>query len=151
MSPASKKPAMLVYHHFPNAKGTMRRDEESGALIAEGAVVVGDVRLARDVNVWFGCVLRGDDEPITVGEATNLQDGTIVHVDFGVPTMIGRRVTIGHRALIHGAIIAREMQIPCVNGIARAVDLLPDGEIVTVDGHLGIVTIGPPEFDLELR
>jgi pyruvate,water dikinase len=53
--------------------------------------------------------------------------------------------------LIHGAIIAREMQIPCVNGIARAVDLLPDGEIVTVDGHLGIVTVGPPEFDLELR
>jgi pyruvate,water dikinase len=53
--------------------------------------------------------------------------------------------------LIHGAIIAREMQIPCVNGIARAVDQLQDGEIVTVDGYLGIVTVGPPEFDLELR
>jgi pyruvate,water dikinase len=53
--------------------------------------------------------------------------------------------------LIHGAIIAREMQIPCVNGIARAPELLDDGEIVTVDGHLGIVTVGPPEFDLELR
>jgi pyruvate,water dikinase len=53
--------------------------------------------------------------------------------------------------LIHGAIIAREMQIPCVNGIANAVDLLEDGQIVTVDGHLGIVTVGPPEFELELR
>ena len=53
--------------------------------------------------------------------------------------------------LIHGAIIAREMHVPCVNGIARAVDLLEDGEIVTVDGHLGIVTVGPPEFELELR
>jgi pyruvate,water dikinase len=53
--------------------------------------------------------------------------------------------------LIHGAIIAREMQIPCVNGIAGAVDLLEDGEIATVDGHLGIVTVGPPEFDLELK
>jgi phosphoenolpyruvate synthase/pyruvate phosphate dikinase len=53
--------------------------------------------------------------------------------------------------LIHGAIIAREMQIPCVNGIAGAVDLLEDGQIVTVDGHLGIVTVGRPEFDLELR
>lgn len=53
--------------------------------------------------------------------------------------------------LIHGAIIAREMQIPCVNGIAHAPDILGDGEIVTVDGHLGIVTVGPPEFDLELR
>jgi pyruvate,water dikinase len=53
--------------------------------------------------------------------------------------------------LIHGAIIAREMQIPCVNGIAQAVDLLEDGQIATVDGHLGIVTVGLPEFDLELR
>ena len=53
--------------------------------------------------------------------------------------------------LIHGAIIAREMRIACVNGIARAVDLLQDGQIVTVDGHLGIVTVGPPEFDLELK
>jgi len=52
--------------------------------------------------------------------------------------------------LIHGAIIAREMGIPCVNGVARAVDQLRDGDVVTVDGHLGIVTVGPPEFDLEL-
>jgi phosphohistidine swiveling domain-containing protein len=52
--------------------------------------------------------------------------------------------------LIHGAIIAREMGIPCVNGVARAVEQLRDGDLVTVDGHLGIVTIGPPEFDLEL-
>ncbi|MDZ7617605.1 MAG: PEP-utilizing enzyme, partial [Patescibacteria group bacterium] len=52
--------------------------------------------------------------------------------------------------LIHGAIIARELGIPCVNGIAGAVDLLNDGDLVTVDGYLGIVTVGPPEFDLEL-
>jgi phosphohistidine swiveling domain-containing protein len=51
--------------------------------------------------------------------------------------------------LIHGAIIARELGIPCVNGIANAVDLLHDGELVTVDGYLGIVTVGPPEFELE--
>jgi pyruvate,water dikinase len=51
--------------------------------------------------------------------------------------------------LIHGAIIARELGIPCVNGIANAVELLEDGEIVTVDGYLGIVTVGPPEFELE--
>jgi pyruvate,water dikinase len=52
--------------------------------------------------------------------------------------------------LIHGAIIARELGIPCVNGVARAVEQLRDGDVVTVDGHLGIVTVGPPEFDLEL-
>jgi pyruvate,water dikinase len=53
--------------------------------------------------------------------------------------------------LIHGAIIARELGVPCVNGVAAAVDMLRDGEIVTVDGHLGIVTVGAPEFDLELK
>jgi pyruvate,water dikinase len=52
--------------------------------------------------------------------------------------------------LIHGAIIARELGIPCVNGVRDAADVLHDGEAVTVDGNLGIVTVGPPEFDLEL-
>jgi pyruvate,water dikinase len=52
--------------------------------------------------------------------------------------------------LIHGAIIARELGIPCVNGVAGIVEMLRDGDIVTVDGHLGIVTVGAPEFDLEL-
>jgi pyruvate,water dikinase len=53
--------------------------------------------------------------------------------------------------LIHGAIIARELGIPCVNGVSDAVLQFDDGEIVTVDGHLGIVTVGAPEFDLEAR
>jgi pyruvate,water dikinase len=52
--------------------------------------------------------------------------------------------------LIHGAIIARELGIPCVNGVAGVIEMLRDGDIVTVDGHLGIVTVGAPEFDLEL-
>jgi pyruvate,water dikinase len=53
--------------------------------------------------------------------------------------------------LIHGAIIARELGIPCVNGVTHVVDLLQDGDVVTVDGHLGIVTIGPPDFSPELK
>jgi pyruvate,water dikinase len=53
--------------------------------------------------------------------------------------------------LIHGAIIARELGIPCVNGIVGVMELVADGDLVTVDGHLGIVTVGPPEFDLELE
>ena len=53
--------------------------------------------------------------------------------------------------MIHGAIIAREMKIPCVNGIVDVMETLADGDFVTVDGHLGIVRVGPPEFDLELE
>ena len=75
------------------------------AWVAPGAVLVGDVRLDALASVWFGCVLRGDLEPIEVGERSNVQDGTIVHVDRGYPARIGRRVTIGHRCVIHGCTI----------------------------------------------
>ncbi len=88
----------------PNMKGRFRR-LEGGALVAEGVVLVGDLRLAADANLWFGTVLRGDDEPIEVGEATNIQDGCVVHVDIGHPTRIGKRVSIGHKAMIHGCTI----------------------------------------------
>ena len=59
----------------------------------------------RESSVWYQCVLRGDVSTITVGERTNLQDGTIVHADPGFPTVIGSDVTMGHGAIIHGAII----------------------------------------------
>lgn len=73
--------------------------------IAPGAHVVGDVRLGRDVGIWFGAVLRGDNEPINLGDGTNIQEHAIVHTDLGYPAMIGAHVTIGHRAMIHGCAI----------------------------------------------
>lgn len=78
------------------------------AFIAPGAVVLGDVTLEADASVWYGCVLRGDMDRIVVGEATNVQDGTVVHVDAGRPALIGARVGIGHRAVIHGCTIEDE-------------------------------------------
>ncbi len=75
------------------------------AFIAPGAVLVGDVTVEDDASVWYGCILRGDIEPITVGARSNLQDGTIVHVDPGYPAVIGPDVTIGHRAVIHGCVL----------------------------------------------
>jgi carbonic anhydrase/acetyltransferase-like protein (isoleucine patch superfamily) len=91
----------------------MRSDEGKGflandldlapdAFVAPGAVVVGRVRLGSEASVWYGCVLRGDIEPITIGERTNIQDGTVVHVDDDLPTIVGARVTVGHKALVHG-------------------------------------------------
>ncbi len=78
---------------------------DATAFVAPGAVVVGRVTLGAGASVWYGCVLRGDIEPITVGPRTNVQDLTVVHVDGGYPAVIGADVTIGHRCLVHGAVL----------------------------------------------
>ena len=73
------------------------------AWIAPTAVLVGDVEIGSQANVWFGCILRGDINHIRIGARTNLQDGTVVHVDVGpYPAIIGSGVTVGHLALVHG-------------------------------------------------
>ena len=75
------------------------------AFVAPGATVVGEVTLGEHASVWFGTVVRGDGAPITVGAHSNLQDLTLVHVDEDAPTVVGERVTVGHRAIIHGCTI----------------------------------------------
>jgi carbonic anhydrase/acetyltransferase-like protein (isoleucine patch superfamily) len=75
------------------------------AYIHPAAVVTGDVTLGARVSVWPTAVIRGDSDSIAIGDDSNVQDGTVVHVDHGVPTRIGRRVAIGHRAIVHGATI----------------------------------------------
>lgn len=73
-----------------------------GAFVAETAVLIGDVVVGRDASIWYGCVLRGDGNFIRVGDRTNVQDGTIVHIATDAfPTLIGAGVTIGHSATIH--------------------------------------------------
>lgn len=81
------------------------------AYIAPSATVVGDVTLEADASVWYGCMLRGDIAPITVGAGTNIQDLTVVHVDPERGTVIGPRVGIGHRAIIHGCTVEEECLI----------------------------------------
>ena len=72
------------------------------AWIALGAVVIGDVEIGANANIWFGCVIRGDVQSIRIGESTNVQDGTVIHVTRGDgPTIIGKGITIGHSALLH--------------------------------------------------
>jgi carbonic anhydrase/acetyltransferase-like protein (isoleucine patch superfamily) len=75
------------------------------AFIAPGAVVLGDVTLGARASVWYGAVLRGDMDAIRVGEDSNIQDGTVVHVDQGLPARIGARVGVGHRAILHGCTV----------------------------------------------
>ncbi len=79
------------------------------AFVAPGAVIAGDVEVHENASVWYGCVLRGDENKIIVGKGSNVQDGTIIHVDNpdwnGLPTLIGENVLIGHKCLLHGATI----------------------------------------------
>ena len=73
--------------------------------VAENAIVLGNVKLCKDSSIWFGAVLRGDFEMITVGERSNVQDGSVLHTDIGFPVVIGKDVTIGHKATVHGCSI----------------------------------------------
>jgi carbonic anhydrase/acetyltransferase-like protein (isoleucine patch superfamily) len=84
---------------------------DSSAWIAPNAVVVGDVSIGQEASVWFGCVLRGDMEPIVVGDRSNVQDLTLVHVDDDLPTVIGSDTTIGHNCVIHGCEIGNHVLI----------------------------------------
>lgn len=73
--------------------------------VAPNAVMIGDVTLGEDSSVWYLSVVRADSDAITIGDRTNIQDGTIIHVDAGQPCSIGDQVSIGHRAVLHGCTI----------------------------------------------
>ncbi|NIT61724.1 MAG: gamma carbonic anhydrase family protein, partial [Aliifodinibius sp.] len=75
------------------------------AFIAKGAQIVGDVRLKAEASVWYNSVLRGDINYISIGQKTNIQDGTIVHLENDLPCIVGENVTVGHGAILHGCTI----------------------------------------------
>lgn len=75
------------------------------AWLAPSATLIGDVHILAGASVWFGAVLRGDMDRIELGEGSNLQDNVVVHTDFGIPTIVGRNVGVGHLAIIHGATV----------------------------------------------
>ena len=75
---------------------------DESAFVAESADIVGKVNIEKNSNIWYGTVLRADDNYINVGENTNIQDGSVVHISEGHPTIIGKNVTIGHKSIIHG-------------------------------------------------
>jgi carbonic anhydrase/acetyltransferase-like protein (isoleucine patch superfamily) len=91
--------------HWDWAGITAQPIVDPSAWIAPNAVVMGRVRLKAKSSVWYGCVLRGDQEWIEVGEESNVQDGSILHVDEGYPCILGNRVTLGHRAVVHGSVV----------------------------------------------
>ncbi len=83
----------------------------AGAWVADSAQVIGAVRLGENASVWFGTVVRGDTESITIGAGSNVQDASVLHADFGKPLVIGERVTVGHKVMLHGCTIGDESLI----------------------------------------
>ena len=75
------------------------------AWVADSAQVMGDVTLAADSSVWFGAIIRGDTDRISVGAGTNIQDGSVLHADHGMPLTIGDNVTVGHQVMLHGCTV----------------------------------------------
>ena len=75
------------------------------AFVAESADLIGAVDVGKDASIWYQVVIRADDEPVTIGAETNVQDGSIIHIDAGMSTVLGKGVTVGHRAIVHGAVV----------------------------------------------
>ena len=87
-----------MIHNFKNNTPTLHKD----SWVASNAVLIGKVILKKDANVWFNVVLRGDIEPITIGERSNVQDGSVFHTDPDCPLTLGKGVTVGHMVMLHG-------------------------------------------------
>ena len=121
--------------------GELSPQLQEGVWVADNATIIGDVHLGRNVNVWFGAILRGDNDPITIGDNTNVQDAAVLHTDDGVPLDIGRDVTIGHKAMLHGCTVG-EGSLIGINAVVlnRAVigkhcliganSLIPEGKVI---------------------
>lgn len=106
------------------------------AYVANEAVVIGDVRLGENVSVWPGAVLRGDNEPIVLGDNSNAQEGAVFHTDPGYPLTVGKNVTIGHQAMLHGCTVGDGsligIQAVVLNGaVIGAESLVGAGALVT--------------------
>ena len=115
-----------------------RAPKSEALFIAPDAAVIGAVELGKDSSVWFGAVLRGDNEPIRIGARSNIQDGSVAHTDPSFPTTVGEDVTVGHRVILHGctvedgctigmgAILLNGAQVGA-NSLVAAGALLPEG------------------------
>jgi len=84
---------------------------DATAWVADSAQVMGNVSLAADTSIWFGTVIRGDTESITIGRGSNIQDGSVMHADIGMPIVVGENVTVGHKVMLHGCTIGDETLI----------------------------------------
>ncbi len=121
------------------------------AFIAPGAMIVGDVTLAEETSVWYYATLRGDTEPIKIGARTNIQEGSIFHVDPGFPLTLGEGVTVGHGAVVHGATVGNNSLIGIrsvvLNGVVIGDNCLVGANALLTQGKefpAGSLILGSP-------
>ncbi len=126
-------------------------DIDPAAWVAPGCHIVGQVTLAADASVWFGVTMRGDNERITVGQGSNVQDHSVLHTDMGFPLTIGAGCTIGHKAMLHGCTIGDNsligMGATVLNGAVIGTDcLIGAGALITENKVIpdGSLVMGAP-------
>lgn len=131
-------------------------DLSQAAFVAPNATVIGQIQVGQGSSIWYGAVLRGDVERIEIGDYSNIQDGAVLHGDPGLPTILEDYVTVGHRAVIHGAYLERG----CLVGIGATVldgvrvgsgSLIGAGAVVTKDVPPGSLVVGLPAKVLRPR
>lgn len=103
--------------------------------IAPTATLIGDVTIGDNASIWYGTVIRGDMEPITIGENTNIQDNCTVHTDYGCPAAIGANVSIGHNAVVHGCTI-EENCLVAINAVVLSGAYMEKGSILAAGSVL---------------
>ena len=137
---------MTIYNLAPYET----RIDES-AWVAPNAAVIGCVTLARGSSVWFNAVIRGDNERIEIGEDSNVQEGAVLHTDIGFPLRIGRQVSVGHQAMLHGCQIGDGsmigIQAVVMNGAAIGKNSLVGAGAVVTEGKVfpdNVLIIGCP-------
>lgn len=114
--------------------------------IAPSAVIIGDVVIGDEASVWFGAVIRGDRDRITIGDRTSVQDNCTLHVDTGVPLSIGSDVTIGHNAVVHGCTVEDQVLIG-VNAVVLNNAVIGRGSVVGAGAVVGEgMGVGPLEL-----
>jgi carbonic anhydrase/acetyltransferase-like protein (isoleucine patch superfamily) len=109
LEPTARQGAIV--RPFIHAIHGVEPDLSQAAFVAPGAVIIGKVRCGPGSSIWYGCVVRGDDEDIVIGTDVNIQDGSILHADPDLPVHLGDRVSRGHGAIVHGAIVEDDVLI----------------------------------------
>ncbi|WP_375450273.1 gamma carbonic anhydrase family protein [uncultured Devosia sp.] len=120
--------------------GIAPRIDDDVAWIAPTAILVGAVDVGADASIWFGVVARGDNEPISIGPGSNIQDNCVLHTDMGFPLIIGDGCTIGHKAMLHGCTIGDNtligMGATVLNGARVGRDCLVGAGALITEGKL---------------